>query len=169
MVLSVNDAHWMRDNRVAACRAQIVGAESLQNLVGEPIRRGQRQLESRPISDPAPVQIGRLNILFLGQNLDLGGRTVDQQNPDAQRAENSDIQQDIGEILAGNNCAIDANDKNLFRENAGYTAECLEGRLVSRYVIRRVQLSKPFPQRFNSYFQWEVAKRGPPSAASRHS
>ncbi len=58
VVLPVNDAHGMGDERVARGGAQIVGAQSFQNLVRQPVGRRQRQLERRRVGDAAPVQVG---------------------------------------------------------------------------------------------------------------
>ena len=53
MVLAVNDAQRMGDERVARGGAQIVGAEALQNLMRQPVGGGQRQLERRGVGDAA--------------------------------------------------------------------------------------------------------------------
>ena len=114
MVLAVNDAQRMSDQGVAGGGAKIACAETLQDLVRQPVRRSQGEFQCRRVRHAAAVQIGRLNILFFRQDFNLRRRAMDQDDPNAQGAQHCDIQKNIGEILARDNRAIDADDEDLF-------------------------------------------------------
>jgi hypothetical protein len=62
---------------------------------------------------------------------------VHERDPDVQRAEDGDIQQDVGEIFVGNDRAVEAEDKRPFRENAECIAGCRAGRSVSHVLLLR--------------------------------
>ena len=65
---------------------------------------------------PRAVEVGRRDLLFLGQRLDLRRRAVDQHDADVQRAQHRDVQQDVGEVLVGDDRAVDAEDERLLAE-----------------------------------------------------
>ena len=50
MVLTVKNAERMRDQGIARCSAKIVGAETFQNFVSQPVGRGQGEFQSCCIS-----------------------------------------------------------------------------------------------------------------------
>ena len=97
----------MRDDGVGAGGAQIVGGETFQDFVGQAVGRRQRQLQGLGIGDAGAIEVGRLNFCFSGQRLDLRRRAMNEHHPDVQRAQHRDIQQDFGEVLVGDDRAID--------------------------------------------------------------
>ena len=57
----------MGDDGVGAGGAQIVGRKAFEDFVGQAVGGGQRQLQRLGIGDAAAVQVGRRDVLFLGQ------------------------------------------------------------------------------------------------------
>ena len=50
----------MRDDGVGAGGAQVVGRKAFENLVRQPVRGGQRELERGRVRDARAVEVGRL-------------------------------------------------------------------------------------------------------------
>ena len=150
----------MGDQRVGTGGAKIIGAQPLQNLVRQAIGRRQGQLQGGGVGDAAAVQIGGLDVLFAGQGLDLGGRAMHQEDLDAQGAQQGHVQEDVGEILAGDDGAIHADDENLLPE----TGECswrMPRRSVSfMSVFCRLQQLMPF-RRDSTFIFGQIQSDGP--------
>ncbi len=62
------------------------------------------------------VGIAQRNARFLRQFPQLVRRAVDQDEPDAQRAQDSEIGEDVGEIIVGDDRAIERDHERLFPE-----------------------------------------------------
>lgn len=112
----------MGDDGIGAGCPEIVGAQSFQDLMGQTIGGGQRQFESLTIGDPSAIEIGRLAGVFRSELRNLVGGPVDQHNTDVQRAQDGDVEQEIGEDIVGDDDAVDGNDERPFPE-AGDVAE----------------------------------------------
>jgi hypothetical protein len=57
VILSLNDAHRMRGDRVGASRSKVVGGKPLQDLVREPVGCIDRQLQRFRVCDARAVQV----------------------------------------------------------------------------------------------------------------
>jgi hypothetical protein len=53
---------------------------------------------------------------FIGQCFDLGRSAVHEHHADVERAQDRDVQEDIGEVFVGDNRAIHAQDERFFAE-----------------------------------------------------
>src|SRR5208282_1595381 len=103
----------MGDDDVRAGGAEVVGRKAFENLVREPVRRRQRELERGRVRDTGAVKIGGVDFLLLGERLDLRRRAVDEHDADVQRAQHRHIQQQRGEVLVGDNRAVNREDERL--------------------------------------------------------
>jgi hypothetical protein len=106
----------MRNDGVGAGGAKIVGGKPFENFVRQPVRGGERKLERGRIGDARAVEIGGRDFLFLSQRLDLRRRAVNQHHADVQRAQHGDVEQDVGEVLVGDDGAVEREDEGLFAE-----------------------------------------------------
>ena len=84
MVHAMNNAHRMGDDGIRAGGAEVIGRKTFENFVREPVRGGERKIERGRVRDPAAVEIGGLDVLLIGQHLDLRGRAVNEHDTDAQ-------------------------------------------------------------------------------------
>ena len=106
----------MRDDRIRAGGAQIVGGKSFKNFMRQPVRGGQREFQRVGIGDAGAVEIGRLEIAFLGERFDLRRGAVHEHHANVQRAQHRDIQQDVAEIFIGDDGAVHLNDERFLPE-----------------------------------------------------
>src|SRR5262245_45602265 len=140
MVHSLDDANGMGDDGVGASRPQVVGGEAFQNLVREPVGCGERELQGVGVGNAGSIQVGRLELSFFSQGLDLGRCAVNEDDSYVERAQDGDVQQDIGKILAGNDGAIHAQEKSLFPK--------------LRYVLKDAPQVGEFHVSSSLCFQW---------------
>ena len=75
------------------------------------VRRLAVRASKRGIRHAATVEVGRLDVLFVGKRLDLRRRAVDEDDADVERAQHRDVQQDIGEVLVCDDRAVNADDE----------------------------------------------------------
>ena len=114
MVHALDDAHRMSGDRVRAGAAQVVGGETFQNLVGEPVGGGERELERRRIRDAGAVEVRGLDALLVGERLDLLRRTVDEHHADIQRPQHRQIEQQRGKVVVRDDGAVNRENEGLF-------------------------------------------------------
>lgn len=113
---TVKDAERMRGDSVGADGAEIVRGKPFENFVCQAVGGGEREFERLAVGDAGAVEIGGLDLLLLGQRLDLRRRPVNDDHADAQRTEHGDIEQDVGKIFVGDDRAVDAENEGLFAE-----------------------------------------------------
>src|SRR5262249_7709253 len=77
----------------------------------EPIRCRERKLKPLGIGNAGAVEIGRCLTGFLGKLADLLAGAMYQDDANAQAAQESDIQEEVAEIIAFDNAAVDRDDK----------------------------------------------------------
>src|SRR5260221_9281157 len=116
MIDALQDAQGMGGDAVSAGGAEIVSGKALQDFVGKPVGGGESKPQRVGIGNAGAVEVRRSELLFFSQGFDLGGSPVDNDLPNVQRAENGDIQEDVGKILVGDNRAIQADDEGLLAE-----------------------------------------------------
>ena len=79
---------------------------------------------------------------LFGEGLDLGCGAVHQDDADIERAQDRDIQEDVGKIFVSDNAAIDADDKNLFAELRDVLQDAAQVGQFHVWLMRSVQISE---------------------------
>ena len=77
----------------------------------QPVGGGQRQLQRLRIRYARAIQVRGFELAFFRQGFDLRRRAVHQHDADVQRAQDRHVQQDVGEVFAGDNRPIHAEHK----------------------------------------------------------
>jgi hypothetical protein len=148
MVHAADDALGVRDDGVGAGRAQVVGRQPFENLVRQPVRGGQRELERLGVGHAGAVGVRRLGTAFVRQRLDLRARAMHQRHADVQRAQHGDIQQDVREVVVGDDRAINGDDEGLLPEarDVAEDAPQVGGFHVGRVGSTRVRRATRWPR-----------------------
>ncbi len=116
---------------VAAARRSAAG-EPLQDLVGEAVGGGERELERRGIGDARALEVARLEAALGGERPDLDRGAVDQHRADVQRPQHGDVHQDVAEVLVRRRRRRPRRRRTPSRGTGGRTGGCPAGRSVSR-------------------------------------
>ena len=103
----------MRHDHVRAGGAKVVRRQTLENLVGEAVGRGQRQVERRRIGDTRPFEVGGQHLTFVGERSDLLRGPMDEHDAYVQRAEERDVEQQRGQAVVDDDAGIDREDEDL--------------------------------------------------------
>jgi hypothetical protein len=74
------------------------------------------ELQGGFVRDSRPVAAGDGHAPLLGQIHQLGAAAVHQNHPDAQGAQNRQIQQEVSQVGGGRHLTIEGDHKNLFAE-----------------------------------------------------
>ena len=74
----------MRDDRVGAGSAEVVGRKALEHLVRQAVRGREREFQSFGVGDAGAVEVGSLDLLLFCQGLDLRRSAVNERDPDVQ-------------------------------------------------------------------------------------
>jgi hypothetical protein len=64
----------------------------------------------------ASVEVRSGDTLLCRERLDLGGRAVDEHHADVQRAQDGDVEQQVGEVFVGDDRAIEREHEDFFAE-----------------------------------------------------
>jgi hypothetical protein len=123
---AAEDADGMGDDRVGGSGADIVGGETFEDFVGEAIGGGEGEFEGEFVGDAGAIEIGGGDAGFVGELADHGGGAVDEDDADVEGAENGDIEEDVGEILIGDDGGVDAEDEATFAEAGDVTENAAE-------------------------------------------
>ena len=116
MVDAEQDAERVGGDDVGAGGAEVVGREALEDFVGQPGRRGHRQVERDRVGHPGAVEVRGRGPALGGQRLDLLAGAVHQHDPDVDRQQQGDVEQQRREVLVGDDGAVE-------REHEGLVAE----------------------------------------------
>ena len=116
MVHALEDADGMGDDHVRVGGAQVVGRQPLEDLVRQAVGGGQGQIERGRIGDAGAVQVRCLDLPAVGQRPDLRGRAVDEHHADVQGPEERHVQHQRGEVVVGDDGAVNREDEGLFAE-----------------------------------------------------
>jgi hypothetical protein len=116
LIHALNNAGGMGDNGVGADATQVIGRQTFEDFVREAVGGGERELERGVVGNAGAVEIGGGHAFFLGEGTDLRGSTVNKHDADVQGAQHGDVQQERGEILIGDDGAIDREDEGLLPE-----------------------------------------------------
>ena len=116
MVDAVNDPQRECDDGIGGRRAEIVGRKATQNLVRETVGGFDGELQCRGLGHAGTVEVGRLNILLLGERLNLFGSAVHQHHPDVQGTQDGDIEENVGEVFVCDDTRIHRDNERLLAE-----------------------------------------------------
>jgi hypothetical protein len=122
MIDAAHDPVRVRDHRVRAGRAQVGGAEPLQDLVGEAVGGGQRELEGGGVGDARALEVGGRGYLLVGQGLDLRGSAVHEDGAHVERPQHGHVQEDVPEVLVPDHRPVRGHDERLLAE-LGHVAQ----------------------------------------------
>ena len=117
--------------------------------MSEAIGGGESEFQRHGIGNAGAIQIGRYEVLLVGQRFDLRGGPMRDHDPDIERTEDRDIQEDVWKILVGDNRAIDADDERLLPE------------------ARDILQDAPQVSRFHFLFVWSDSRSACPRLISR--
>ncbi len=115
-VHAADDAEGMGDHRVRVDGPQVARRKALHDFMGNSICGGERHAEGARVGHAGAVEVGEEEARLVGQLPHLVADAVDDHDPDAQAAEDGEVEQDIGEIVAGDDRAVDRDDENLIPE-----------------------------------------------------
>jgi hypothetical protein len=121
---ALEDAGGVGDHGVAAGAAQVVGGQPFEDLVGNAVGGGQGQLKGDRIGDAGAVEVGRRPSGLLGQAAHLVAGPVDQGHTDAQAAQQSDVQEQVAEVVVLDHSPVHGDDEHPVAE-ARHVAEDL--------------------------------------------
>ena len=119
MIHALDHADGMRDDHVRAGGAQVVGRQTLENLVGQAVGGRQRQVERRCIGDAGPFEIGGQNLTFVGERSDLLRGAMHEHDTDVQRAEERDVEQQRRDRLSSTTIPASIARMKIFSRNCG--------------------------------------------------
>src|ERR1700744_2148965 len=80
------------------------------------VRSLHGDLQGCGIGHAGTVEAGRVDALLLGQGLDLFRRSVDDHDTNVQRPQQSQVEEDVGEIFVSDDTSVECDDKGLFAE-----------------------------------------------------
>ena len=138
-VHALDDARRVCDDSVGRRRPEIVGRQPLEDFVREPGGGRQGELERRRVRRAGAIQVTRRNPLLRGEPRDLGASAVDERDADVQRPEHGHIEQDVGEVLVGDDGPVDGEDEGALAVVRDVVQDAAEvGWLHSEWRCRRV-------------------------------
>ena len=82
----------------------------------EPVGGGEGELQCVGIGDASAEQVGGLESLRFAQGFNLSGGAMDDDDADVQRAQDGDVEEEVGKVLVGDNRAVDGEDEHFFAE-----------------------------------------------------
>lgn len=113
---TIKDPQGVGDDRVGGHGTKIVCREAFQDLMGETVGSGERELERVAIRDAGALEIAGSDVLLLGEGLDLRSGAVDDDHADIQGAEDRDVLEEARKDLVHHHGCVDAQDEGLLSE-----------------------------------------------------
>src|SRR5207302_1340495 len=107
------DARRVGHQGVAAGAAQVGGGQPFEDLVRDAVGGGDGELERRGVGDAGAVEVGRGLAHLLGQAAELVAGPVNQGHLDAQAAQQGDVEQDVPQVVVGDDGAVEGDDEGL--------------------------------------------------------
>ena len=95
---------------------EVVRGEAFEDFVREAVRGGEGELERRRVGEAGAVEVRGRDAALGPERLDLRRCAVDDDDADVQRAQDSDVEQEVGEVLVGDDRAIHGDDEGLLAE-----------------------------------------------------
>ncbi len=106
----------MRDDGIGGRRAEIVGRKPAQDLVRDTVRGFNGELQCRGVGHAGAIEVGGLDILLLGERLNLFGSAVHDHHADVQGTQQGDIEEDVGEVFVRDDASIHCDNERLLAE-----------------------------------------------------
>ena len=122
LVRASENAGWVSNDGIGIRGPEVNSRKSLHDPIGQPDSRIDRDLQGGVTGDTGTIAIGDRDAAFFCEFFDLVTCPVDQDNPDAQRAQYGEVEQDVREVLRSHNGAVDRNHEDPLPE-AGYILE----------------------------------------------
>ena len=123
---AAEDTRWVGDQGVAGGGAQVDRGKAGDDVVRDAVGGRQGQVERGRVGDAGPVDVRRREPGGRGEPLDLQACPVDQHHADPQAAQDADVEQQVGEILVGNDCPVESDHEH--------------------FVAKRRDVAQDFPQ-----------------------
>src|SRR5207245_4508462 len=106
LIDALQDSRRVGYQGVAASGAEVVDGQPFEDFVADPVGRGDGQVEGDRVGNSGAVAVG-WRLPGGGRELpDLLAGPVDQYHADAQAAEEVDVQEQIGEVVVGDDGAV---------------------------------------------------------------
>lgn len=96
--------------------AEVDRAEAFHDLVGEPNRGVDADLECRLVGNANAIGVRDREAALFGEVLDLVARAVDEDDFDAERAQHREVEQEVWKILGGRDLAVDRDHEDALAE-----------------------------------------------------
>ena len=126
LVHAAEDAGGVGDDGVGVGGAQVYAGEALHDLVRDAGGGVERDLEGGVVGDAAAVGVGEGGVQEGGALLDLVARAVDDDDADVERAEDREVQQDVGEVVRVDDLAVERDDEGTVAETRDVLEDAAE-------------------------------------------
>ena len=135
------DAGGVGDDGVAHGPSQVGGGQPLEEFVRDVRGREEGELERRVVGDARAVEVAGGGARCLGEPADLVGRAVDEADADAQGAQQGDVEQEVAEVLALDDRAVERDDEEPVAEERDVAENFAKVLDAMRAVVSRVDRS----------------------------
>jgi hypothetical protein len=116
MVDAVNDPQRDGDDGIGGRRAEVVGGKAAEDLVRDTVGGFNGELQGRGVGYAGAVEVGGLDILLLGERLNLFGSAVHHHHSDVQGTQEGDIKENVGEVFVCDDTSIDRDNERFLPE-----------------------------------------------------
>ena len=106
----------MRDDGVGHDGPPVGLVQALQDLVGQTVRREDREPQRRRIGDAHAVVIGGVDLQLRGELPHLRAGPVDENQPDVQAVQDREIQKEVVEVVRRQDRAVDVQHEEFVPE-----------------------------------------------------
>src|SRR5262249_8536766 len=106
--------------------AQVGGGKAFQDFVCYAVGGGDGQIQRLGIGDPNAFGVRWCAAKVRSEALDLVRGSVNQSDADAQAAKKCDVEEQVGEVVVLDNCAIDGDDEHAVTETWDVTKNLAE-------------------------------------------
>jgi len=110
------------DDGIEITRAEVHGGEPLHDVIGEPDGGVDADLQGGVVGDAGAIGVGDGDAAAFCEFDDLAAGSMNHDGFDAERAQDGEIDEDVGEILGGGDAAIDGDHKDPLPE-AGHVLQ----------------------------------------------
>ena len=116
VVDAADDSEGVGDDGVGGDGAEVVGGEALEDLVREPIGRGERDLQRAGVGDAGAVEVGGRDATLGRKRRHLARGAMHEHDADVQRPEDGDVEEKVGKVVVGDDGAVDGDHEGLLPE-----------------------------------------------------
>ena len=116
VVRSAKNSGRMGDDRVDVGRPQVHGGQTFHDLVGQANCRIDADPQRDLIGDARPVRVRQLDAALSGELDNLKARSMHENDLDAQRAQDRQVEQNVGKIVRSGNFPVEGNNEHALPE-----------------------------------------------------